>query len=61
MIEPKEKMFLEENMSRGKDVSPWRKWVGEKMCPHEEDKAKEKMWPKGENGPMDSSLGGKWC
>ncbi len=47
-------------MSWGKDVSPWRRRVGEKMCPHEEDKTKEKMWPKGENGPRNNSLGRKW-
>jgi hypothetical protein len=44
-------------MSQEKNVSPWKRRIGEKMCPHEKDKAKETMWPKGENGPRDSSLG----
>jgi hypothetical protein len=61
MIEPKAKMFPKEKMSWGKDVLPWRRRVEEKFFPHEEDKTKEQMWPEGQNGPKDSSLGKKWC
>jgi hypothetical protein len=56
----------EENVPKGEDelrkrCVPMEKTSRGENVSHEEDKIKEKMWPKGENGPKESSLRRKWC
>jgi len=35
-----------------------RRWAREKMCPHRENRARERMWAGGKDGPYDGAQGG---